>query len=85
MFYAFRFAALVFEKLLAMENFLVFKKIMIKRNTQLQFEAMQCYMAQFEMAGSGSGSLSSATAELPAPDEMVHYLLVITVKIKFFL
>ena len=33
----------VFEKLIAMEDFNVFKKIMVKRNTELQLEAMASY------------------------------------------
>lgn len=48
----------VFEKLLAMEDFTVFKKIMVKRNTELQFEAMQAYKeyAGLSLMGGEEGS-----------------------------
>lgn len=62
----------VFEKLLAMEDFTVFKKIMVKRNTELQFEAMQAYK---EYAGlSLGGGDQDELALLPNPDELEQLL-----------
>mmetsp|Transcript_27387 Transcript_27387/g.51188 ORF Transcript_27387/g.51188 Transcript_27387/m.51188 type:complete len:360 (+) Transcript_27387:110-1189(+) len=62
----------VFEKLLAMEDFTVFKKIMVKRNTELQFEAMQAYK---EYAGLSLGtSDQDELAMLPNPEELEQML-----------
>lgn len=55
----------VFEKIVAMEDFTVFKKIMVKRNMELQYEAMMSYKAFAEL-GSDLGELSG----LPDPDEL---------------
>ena len=62
----------VFEKMLAMEDFTVFKKIMVKRNTELQFEAMQAYK---EYTGLSLGqSDQDELALLPNPDELEQML-----------
>lgn len=62
----------VFEKLLAMEDFSVFKKIMVKRNTELQFEAMQAYK---EYAGLSLGQNNEdELAMLPNPEELEQML-----------
>lgn len=39
---------MVFEKLLAMDSFLTFKKLMVKRNMELQVEAMKSYQFYFQ-------------------------------------
>lgn len=41
----------VFEKLLAMEDFVTFKKIMVKRNVELQLEAIKCYRTAKQSLG----------------------------------
>lgn len=41
----------VFEKLLALDDFLTFKKIMVKRNVELQLESIQCYRSTKENLG----------------------------------
>ena len=61
----------VFEKLLAMEDFTVFKKIMVKRNTELQYEAMQAYK---EYAGLNLGQNNDELAQLPNPEELEQML-----------
>ena len=62
----------VYEKMLAMEDFIVFKKIMVKRNTELQYEAMQCYknLTEYSELGIDGNELRS----LPAPEELEHML-----------
>jgi succinate dehydrogenase flavin-adding protein (antitoxin of CptAB toxin-antitoxin module) len=57
----------VFEKMLAMEDFTVFKKIMVKRNMELQYEAMQSYKDFHEVSQYG---LESDLSHLPDPDEL---------------
>jgi succinate dehydrogenase flavin-adding protein (antitoxin of CptAB toxin-antitoxin module) len=57
----------VFEKMLAMEDFTVFKKIMVKRNMELQYEAMQSYKHFHEVSQYG---LESDLSHLPDPDEL---------------
>jgi hypothetical protein len=64
----------VFEKMLAMEDFNVFKKIMVKRNVQIQYEAMQSY--KFSGADDDNDEefeafMNSAhSSNLPNPDEL---------------
>jgi succinate dehydrogenase flavin-adding protein (antitoxin of CptAB toxin-antitoxin module) len=57
----------VFEKMLAMEDFTVFKKIMVKRNMELQYEAMQSYKDFHEVSQYG---LESDLSHLPDPEEL---------------
>lgn len=57
----------VFEKMLAMEDFTVFKKIMVKRNMELQYEAMQSYKHYHEISQYG---LENDLSHLPDPDEL---------------
>lgn len=61
----------VFEKMLAMEDFTVFKKIMVKRNMELQYEAMQSYKHFREVSQFG---LESDLSHLPDPDELEEML-----------
>lgn len=42
---------MVYEKLLAMEDFMHFKKIMVKRNIELQLEAMRGYQNMVNRPG----------------------------------
>jgi hypothetical protein len=57
----------VFEKMLAMEDFTVFKKIMVKRNMELQYEAMQSYKHYHDIAQYG---LENDLSHLPDPEEL---------------
>lgn len=57
----------VFEKMLAMEDFTVFKKIMVKRNMELQYEAMQSYKHYHEISQYG---IENDLSHLPDPDEL---------------
>lgn len=47
--------ATVYERLIAMDDFQTFKKIMVKRNTELQLESLR-YMAQMQRSGSDKAS-----------------------------
>jgi hypothetical protein len=71
----------VFERLTAMDDFQTFKKIMAKRNTELQLEAMRSFKVNTPMPGSaGKKNLFSASQrsegkegedyELLTPEEM---------------
>lgn len=60
----------VFEKMLAMEDFTVFKKIMVKRNTELQYEAMMAYKEYAGLSMLGGDLLG----ELPDPEELEQLL-----------
>lgn len=62
----------VFEKLIAMEDFTVFKKIMVKRNTELQYEAMQSYK-EFAGLSLGEGN-DNDLSHLPDPEELERIL-----------
>jgi hypothetical protein len=65
----------VFEKLMAMEDFTVFKKIMVKRNTELQFEAMQAYKEYAGLSLSlGVNGGQEELEQLPNPDELEQML-----------
>ena len=59
----------VFEKIVAMEDFTVFKKIMVKRNMELQYEAMMSYKSYAELENDMS-NLSG----LPDADELEEML-----------
>lgn len=63
----------VFEKLIAMEDFTVFKKIMVKRNTELQYEAMQAYK-EYAGLNLGRDHNHDELAELPNPEELEQML-----------
>jgi hypothetical protein len=62
----------VYEKMLALEDFSVFKKIMVKRNTELQIEAMQCYKNLTEFSELGVDGYDHS--HLPDPDELEEML-----------
>ena len=59
----------VYEKMLAMEDFTVFKKIMVKRNTELQYEAMMSYKHFADFA-----DMRGEIDDLPDPEELEQML-----------
>lgn len=52
---------LVFEKLLAMEDFVTFKKLMVKRNIELQVEAMKRFQTFYSPVKASDGPSSRRT------------------------
>jgi hypothetical protein len=62
----------VFERMLAMDDFDTFKKIMVKRNVELQLEAMQTF-AEWDLGGRSFSSTIATLAEggeLPDSEEL---------------
>jgi hypothetical protein len=60
----------VFERMIAMDDFQTFKKIMVKRNVELQLEAMQSF-AEFEGEEYSSSMACTFGGDLPDSDELL--------------
>lgn len=67
--------ATVFERLTAMDDFQTFKKIMAKRNAELQVEAMRSFKANTPLPALAKTNMFSATRGGEGKDDMEYELL----------